>query len=76
MALATKVFGTESVDRLVISRCRGDIDSDGEVGIDDFLLVLACWGLDPALCQADLDGDGEIGIDDFLILLADWGPCP
>lgn len=48
-------------------------DDNGEVGINDFLAILATWGL-PGPC--DFDGDGEIGIVDFLDLLAHWGPCP
>ncbi len=53
----------------------GDLDGDGVVGIDDFLLLLAAWGpcpTPPALCPADLDDDGVAGITDFLILLALW----
>ncbi len=47
-------------------------DSDGIVGIVDFLAVLADWG-NPSFC--DFDGGG-VGITDFLTLLANWGPCP
>jgi len=54
----------------------GDINGDGFVGIEDFLLLLAAWGPCPAPpddCPADLDGDGNVGITDFLILLGNWG---
>ncbi len=47
-------------------------DTDGTVGIVDFLAVLAQWG-GPGTC--DFDGGG-VGINDFLALLANWGPCP
>ena len=47
-------------------------DGDGNVGITDFLAVLAQWG-GPGSC--DFDGGG-VGINDFLELLANWGPCP
>ena len=53
-----------------------DLNLDGMVGIQDFLLLLAAWGpcpSPPAPCPADLDGDGEVGIVDFLQLLAGWG---
>jgi hypothetical protein len=50
--------------------CGGD--NDNNVGIVDFLALLAQWG-DPGPC--DFDGDGEVGITDFLELLANWGPC-
>ncbi len=48
-------------------------DSDGEVGIVDFLALLAQWNIVGAPC--DFDGGG-VGINDFLELLASWGPCP
>jgi len=47
-------------------------DGDGQVGIVDFLALLAAWGHTSA---CDFDGGG-IGIVDFLELLANWGPCP
>ena len=52
----------------------GDIDGDGVVGINDFLLLLAAWGPcgDCNACPADLNGDCEVGVDDFLMLLAAW----
>ena len=55
--------------------CPGDVDGDGEVGINDFLDLLAAWGPNPGH-PADLDGDDAVGISDFLQLLANWGPCP
>jgi len=53
-----------------------DVDEDGDVGIGDFLLVLAQWGPCPPQCLGDFDGDGIVGINDFLLVLANWGPCP
>ncbi len=50
--------------------CGGD--NDGNVGINDFLALLAEWTLVDAPC--DFDGGG-VGITDFLELLANWGPC-
>ncbi len=53
----------------------GDLDGDCVVGIQDFLGLLAAWGLcpsPPTECPADLDGDGSVGILDFLMLLANW----
>ncbi|MHC5005781.1 MAG: right-handed parallel beta-helix repeat-containing protein [Planctomycetota bacterium] len=52
----------------------GDVDGDGLVGVNDFLLLLGEWGAcDAACCLADLDMDGQVGVTDFLILLASWG---
>ncbi len=47
-------------------------DIDNEVGIVDFLILLAAWGMSDLDC--DFDGGG-IGITDLLELLAHWGPC-
>ena len=43
--------------------CTWDLDGSGDVGIIDFLMLLADWG-------------NPYDINDFLDLLADWGPCP
>jgi glucose/arabinose dehydrogenase len=53
-----------------------DLDGDGTVGVNDFLLLLAAWGTcpdPPEECPADLDGDGSVGVTDFLWLLGAWG---
>ena len=57
------------------SICPADLNGDGEVGITDFLDLLAAWGPNPGH-PADFDDDGFVGITDFLALLAAWGPCP
>jgi photosystem II stability/assembly factor-like uncharacterized protein len=46
--------------------------ADGDVGVVDFLALLAQWGA-PGSC--DFDGGG-VAVTDFLELLAHWGPCP
>ena len=52
--------------------CPSDLDGDGNVGIEDFLIVLGSWG-GPG---GDVNGDGTTDIDDFLAVLGTWGPCP
>jgi hypothetical protein len=56
----------------------GDIDGDGLVNVNDFLLMLAAWGdcpdPCPPSCPADLDGNCSVDVNDFLILLANWTP--
>ncbi len=56
--------------------CPWDLDADGNVGITDFLVLLAAWGPVPTPDPPDFDGDGIVGILDFLELLANWGACP
>ncbi|MHC4219361.1 MAG: PQQ-dependent sugar dehydrogenase [Planctomycetota bacterium] len=53
-----------------------DFDCDGQVGVTDFLILLANWGpcAVPTACPWDLNGDGTVNVNDFLILLAQWGP--
>jgi hypothetical protein len=52
----------------------GDIDGDGVVAVNDFLLLLAGWGAcTEDCCLSDLDLSGDTGVTDFLILLASWG---
>ena len=53
-----------------------DFDCNGNIGIVDFLELLANWGPCAVVypCPWDLDRDGTIGIVDFLELLATWGP--
>jgi hypothetical protein len=74
------VTGSLTGDMIVVGEsgaetCRSDIDGDGEVGIADFLDILAAWGAAES-SAADIDGDGQVGVGDFLQLLSDWGPCP
>ena len=59
------------------SKCPYDCDgsNDGVVGINDFLTLLAQWGIPGATCDKT-SGDPGVGINDFLALLANWGPCP
>ena len=54
--------------------CPWDLDCGGNVGITDFLELLAAWGTNPG-GPPDFNGDGNVGIEDFLELLANWGPC-
>ena len=53
--------------------CGGE--NDGNVGIVDFLALLAQWGMVDATCDFGLGAPG-VGIEEFLKLLGNWGPCP
>ena len=52
--------------------CLGDIDGNGEVSVDDVLVILGSFG-DSTTGPADLNGDGIVNIDDMLIILSAWG---
>jgi hypothetical protein len=65
---------TMTLPLAVLIACPWDCgDGDGQVGIVDFLALLAQWGQGCAPC--DIDGGG-VGITDFLVMLANWGACP
>ena len=66
----------EPVNLIALPACVADSDDDGNVGIEDFLAVLANWGPCGVPCPSDSDGDGNVGIEDFLAVLANWGACP
>ena len=53
--------------------CTGDLDGNGEVGVDDVLALLAAYQLN---ADGDCDGDGDTDVDDLLVLISAWGPCP
>ncbi|MHC4318997.1 MAG: hypothetical protein ACYS1E_06625 [Planctomycetota bacterium] len=55
--------------------CPWDLDDSGDVGVVDFLALLAAWGPNPGH-PADFNCDGNVDVLDFLTLLANWGPCP
>ncbi len=55
--------------------CDADLDSNGDVGVTDLLILLANWG-PCAGCPGDLDGNGSADVVDLLALLAAWGACP
>ena len=54
--------------------CDGDINGDGEVGVDEILAVIAAWDTDDA--DADVNDDGIVDTNDILLVLSAWGPCP
>lgn len=52
-----------------------DLDSDGQVGVPDLLLLLEAWGscADCNECPADFDQSCTVGVPDLLELLGCWG---
>jgi hypothetical protein len=55
--------------------CTGDIDHDGEVGVNDLLTILGLWGTEEEPCGADLDASGTVDVGDILTLIDGWGAC-
>lgn len=56
--------------------CSADcVGGDGIVGIEEFLAVLAQWGMTGSSCDLDAGAPG-VGIEEFLRILANWGACP
>jgi hypothetical protein len=49
-----------------------DADGNGTVGIADFGIISAQWGMTGTL-SGDCDGNGTVGISDFGILSTEWG---
>ncbi len=51
-------------------RLLGDVNGDGVVDVQDFLMILAQW--DTPGPEADVNNDGIVDVSDFLIVLANW----
>jgi len=49
----------------------GDCDGDGDVDLDDFIVLKINFGT--ASTQGDCDGDGDVDLDDFVILKSNFG---
>ncbi|MFW6145808.1 MAG: hypothetical protein ACOC7R_00575 [Planctomycetota bacterium] len=48
----------------------GDLDGDGDVDLDDFVILKNAFGVDDG---GDCDGDGDTDLDDFVILKTNFG---
>ncbi|MEE2908754.1 MAG: hypothetical protein VX527_13105 [Planctomycetota bacterium] len=49
--------------------CPGDLDEDGEINVNDVLILLGAW---PG-AGGDVDGDGDTDVNDLLAMLAVYG---
>lgn len=66
--------GEWSGSAYVFDLCGADIDGDGQLNTQDFLLFLNLWASGDS--RADWNGDGSINTQDFLAYLNDWaGGC-
>jgi hypothetical protein len=58
--------------------CGQDAQGDGEVSVNDLLVVMNLWGECPAVpapCAADFNLDDVVDVDDLLAVINNWGPC-
>jgi hypothetical protein len=53
--------------------CAGDVNSDGNVDVNDLLIVIDQWGMTNS--PADINADGIVDLHDLLIVIAEWGDC-
>lgn len=51
---------------------QADFDGDGDVDLDDFVILKNNFGLTPP-ADGDADGDGDVDLDDFVILKNEFG---
>ena len=74
-ALAVALLSSVSMaDSLTGLGCDGDCTQDGQVNVDDLLIVIAYYGLlEPA--AGDVNLDGQVDSEDILGVLDQWGTC-
>jgi len=75
------VFGTPGPgdDKILVIEaiqgvdCTADIDSDGLVNVNDFLIFNSAFGSTCQGCPADIDNNGFVDVNDFLIFNSEFG---
>ncbi|MEY4116767.1 MAG: hypothetical protein RLZZ116_95 [Planctomycetota bacterium] len=60
-------------------QCRGDVDLNGAVDVDDLIEVFIAWGNvisgPPVAGDADLNNDGIVNAIDLTQVISGWGSC-
>jgi len=69
-ALAGPYNCTGTIDQ---GGCPADINEDGEVDVNDFILLNSSFGTTCSQCPSDINEDGEVDVEDFLILNSQFG---
>ena len=65
--------GTWTIGRAFLFWPPGDADLDGDVDLDDFVLLKINFGTGDTWGEGDFDGDGNVDLDDFVILKNNFG---
>jgi hypothetical protein len=65
------------LDNGIVSCCRGDVNGDFVVDIQDLISVVLDFGCVGKLgpCMADVNLDDHVDVDDMIEVLTNWGPC-
>jgi hypothetical protein len=67
---ATNIVGWQGC----ATTCVGDLDTDGDVDLQDLAFLLADFGTgNPEPEYGDIDGDGDVDLQDLAFLLAEFG---
>jgi len=53
--------------------CAGDLNSDNQVDVVDFLILNSAFGTACAECSADITGDGFVDVEDFVMFNSLFG---
>jgi hypothetical protein len=60
-------------------QCNSDFSGDGEVAVQDVIIMIAAWGDNPnphtEPVGEDLNADMTVDIQDLLLLIVAWGDC-
>jgi hypothetical protein len=57
----------------IIGPLQGDCDGDGDVDLDDFVILKTNFGTGTTHAEGDCDGDGDVDLDDFVVLKNEFG---
>jgi len=52
---------------------QADFDGNGEVDLDDFVILKGNFGIGTTHAEGDADGNGAVDLDDFVILKTEFG---
>ena len=56
--------------------CPGDLNADGAIDVNDFLMLSSSFGMICSSCPEDITGDGQVNINDFILFNSLFGlPC-